>query len=78
MSAIKAVYKYICKFEEIAVQIILFLLMVTIFSGAVMRSIGYPLNWAIDFSLLLFAWLVFLGADVAIRNTNLVRYRYNF
>ena len=73
MNAIKTVYGYVCKLEELLVQVILFLLMVVIFGNAVLRTFGYPLNWAMDFSLLLFAWLIFLGADVTIRNTNLVR-----
>src|SRR5690606_8801607 len=30
-------------------------------------------NWAVDLSLLLVAWTVFLGADMALRNTGLVR-----
>ena len=32
----------------------------------------HPLNWAVDISLLLFAWQVFIGGDIAVRNTNLI------
>lgn len=44
-----------------------------IFASAIFRSFGHPINWAQDFSLLIFAWSVFLGADVAIRKDKLVR-----
>jgi len=44
-----------------------------VFSSAIFRTIGRPLNWAVDLSLLLVAWTVFLGADMALRNTGLVR-----
>jgi TRAP-type C4-dicarboxylate transport system permease small subunit len=32
-----------------------------------------PINWSQDLSLFLFAWSVFLAADVALRNDKLVR-----
>jgi len=44
-----------------------------IFASAILRSFGKPINWAQDFSLLIFAWSVFLGADVALRRDRLVR-----
>ena len=44
-----------------------------IFASAMFRTFGHPINWAQDFSLLIFAWSVFLGADVAIRKDKLVR-----
>lgn len=44
-----------------------------IVASAIFRSFGHPVNWMQDFSLLIFAWSVFLGADVAIRKDKLVR-----
>lgn len=44
-----------------------------IFASAIFRTFGKPINWAQDFSLLIFAWSVFLGADVALRRDKLVR-----
>ena len=44
-----------------------------VFISAIARGLGHPLNWAIDVSLLLFAWLVFLGADTALRKADFVR-----
>lgn len=46
-----------------------------VFLSAVLRLplINRPLNWAVDMSLLLFAWVVFLGADIALRRADFVR-----
>lgn len=44
-----------------------------IFSAAVLRTFGRPLNWSMDMSLFLFAWSVFLSADAALRAGKLVR-----
>lgn len=35
--------------------------------GAITRSIGAPLIWAVDVAQLLFAWTAVLGADVALK-----------
>jgi len=43
-----------------------------IFTAAVMRSFGNPINWGLDMSLLLFTWSTFLSADVAYRNNKVV------
>ncbi|MCL2674272.1 MAG: TRAP transporter small permease [Defluviitaleaceae bacterium] len=68
----KKAYILFCKAEEYLVALLTFAIMVLVFSGAVMRTIGNPINWAVDLSLLIFAWLIFLGADVAIRTTGLI------
>ena len=43
-----------------------------IFFAALARSFDYPINWAQDLSLFLFAWCVFLSADAAMRADKLV------
>jgi C4-dicarboxylate transporter, DctQ subunit len=68
----KTLYAYFCKFEEAVVQLFLCLVVFLVFISAIFRSFKYPLNWATDLSMLLFAWIVFLGADMALRNTELV------
>jgi len=70
----KTAYKYFCKLEEIVVQVFLCAIMILVFISALMRTFGTPINWAVDLSLLLFAWLIFLGADVALRSTGLVAF----
>ena len=44
-----------------------------VFVSAVMRLINHPINWAQDLALLLFAWIVMLGADVALKRSDFVR-----
>lgn len=43
-----------------------------IFASAIARTLSHPINWAQDLSLFLFAWSVFLSADVALRAGKLV------
>jgi len=69
----KTLYNKFCRFEELLVQVFLATITFLVFSSAISRSLSVPINWAIDASMLLFAWTVFLGADVALRNTGLVK-----
>lgn len=68
----KLLYKYFCKFEELIVQVFIGAIVALVFLSAIFRALKHPINWAIDLSLLLFAWTVFLGADMALRNIDLV------
>ncbi len=65
-------YKKFCKIEELVSSTLLFAITVLVFISAIARTLGHPLNWAVDISLLLFAWQVFIGGDIAVRNTNLI------
>lgn len=69
---IKKAYQRFCKVEEWIAAALLLNIMGLVFLSALARTAGYPLNWAVDISLLFFAWLVFLGGDIIIRNTNLI------
>ena len=42
-----------------------------VFAAAVARTAGQPISWAIDIATFLFAWCVFLGGDIAIREDKL-------
>jgi len=68
----KKFYRQVCKIEESLTSLLLLLICMLVFLSAIARTIRHPLNWAVDISLLLFAWEVFLGGDVAIRNTELI------
>lgn len=68
----KLLYRYFCKFEELIVQVFICAIVALVFLSATFRTLKHPINWAIDLSLLLFAWVVFLGADMALRNIDLV------
>jgi TRAP-type C4-dicarboxylate transport system permease small subunit len=75
MKIITQFYKGFCKIEELIVASFVAVITFLVFISAVMRLkiIGHPLNWATDVSLLLFAWVVFLGADLALRKADFVR-----
>jgi TRAP-type C4-dicarboxylate transport system permease small subunit len=72
MQTIQLIYKKFTKGEELITNIILVAITLLVFTSAVARTIHHPINWGIDLSLLLFAWEVFLGGDIAVRNTNLI------
>lgn len=46
---------------------------VLVFWSAVARTIGMPVNWAQDVSLLAFGWLTFIGSDIIIKSGGLIR-----
>lgn len=68
----KKLYSYYVKLEELLCAIALVLVTVLIFAQAVMRTIKMPINWGQDIALLLFPWIVFIGADLALRETDFV------
>jgi len=64
-------YASICKAELSVAKYALALLSLLVFAAAVARTIGHPISWAIDVATFLFAWCVFLGGDIAIREDKL-------
>lgn len=68
----KKIYDKFCKFEEWVALILLAGLTVLVFIAALMRTFKMPLNWAQDVALVAFAWLIFLGSDIAIRGPGLI------
>lgn len=57
----KKISEKILKIEEILAGGMLILISVLVFLSAVARTIGMPVNWAQDVSLLAFAWLTFMA-----------------
>lgn len=72
MVVIRKVYDTFCRIEEIIAGSFIVIVTSLVFLSAVARTIKHPINWAQDVSLLLFAWTVFLGADVALRDSSFV------
>ena len=64
-------YAFVCKAEMLVAKYTLFALSALVFAAAVARTIRHPMNWAIDVATFLFAWCVFLGGDIAIRENRL-------
>ena len=68
----KKLYKMFCKFEEVAAIVLLAGLTILVFVSALMRTLKMPLNWAQDVALVAFAWMIFLGSDIAVRGPGLI------
>ncbi|MDR3193427.1 MAG: TRAP transporter small permease [Treponema sp.] len=63
----KKLYACYCKVEEIICGTGFVSIVALVFISAIARGIRYPLQWSIDISQLLLAWVSFLGADIAWR-----------
>ena len=68
----KKFYEKFCKFEENLALFLLAGLTILVFVSAMMRTIGFPLNWAQDAALVAFAWMIFFGSDIALRGPGLI------
>ena len=68
-----AIYRGFCIIEETIVAVSVAAITFLVFASAIARSINFPISWAIDVSLLLLAWVVFLGADTALRRSDFIR-----
>ncbi|MDR2486169.1 MAG: TRAP transporter small permease [Treponema sp.] len=73
MKIFEVIYRGFCKVEEMMVAVFVAVITFLVFISALARSFNHPLNWAQDMALLLFAWVVFLGADSALRWADFVR-----
>ena len=73
MKIFSSIYKCFCLIEETVVAVFIASITFLIFVSAIARSLNYPLNWAPDTALLLLAWVVFLGADIALRRADFIR-----
>ncbi|MDR1650239.1 MAG: TRAP transporter small permease [Synergistaceae bacterium] len=66
------IYRIYCRIEEIITGFGFAAIVALTFMNAVLRVFGRPIIFADDVSLLLFGWVAFLGADVALRYSRLV------
>ncbi|MGP4040188.1 TRAP transporter small permease [Gracilibacillus sp. D59] len=60
--------RYYVKIENFITNILMFGVVVFVFIAAVMRWVGYPIVWSVEFAQFLFVWVIFLGANRALRN----------
>lgn len=65
-------YNWLGKYEVTIAKIALVIMTLLVFVQAMTRKFGYPISWAVDISTFLFAWVVFLGGDAAMRRDALV------
>ncbi len=67
----RKLYAFVCKVEMFLAKYTLFALSALVLAAAVARTIRHPMNWAMDAATFLFAWCVFLGGDIAMRENRL-------
>lgn len=72
MNTVKKIYEKFCKVEQWIAMALLAGITVLVFVSALMRTLGFPLNWAQDAALIMFAWLSFIGGDIALHSTGLI------
>lgn len=68
----KKIYQRFCRVELTLAMLFLITSTFLIFLAAVMRTLGRPMNWSLEISMFIFAWCVFLSADVALREDRMV------
>lgn len=55
------------RIEEILAMVFFAVTTTLVFIGAITRTVGYPLIWAIDIAQMSFVWACVLGADIALK-----------
>lgn len=68
----KKVYKMYCKLEVLLASCAFFAIILLTFGNAVLRIFNRPIIANDDICSLLFAWVSFMGADIALRSNRLV------
>ena len=68
----KKILKYLDFAEKIICGVGFILLILLVFSSAILRFFRISMSWNIDLAMLLLAWTSFLGADIAWRSGQLI------
>lgn len=68
----KKIYKWYCRIEMVLACAAFFTIIALTFSNAVLRALNHPIVANDDICTLLFAWVSFMGADIAMRSNRLV------
>ena len=68
----KKVFEVVNKIEKYIAVVCLIVATSITFIASITRAFGHPLNWSVDISLFLWAWCIFLTADLALREDKLV------
>ena|SRR5690554_392344 len=61
------VRKWLITVEEAITKILIVAVVLLVFSVAMTRWSGFPVAWSVELAQLLFIWLIFLGANQALR-----------
>jgi len=68
----KQINAFIYKMEIFISKTFLAIITALVFGAAMARTFRMPIVWAVDVATFLFAWCVFFGADLAIKNDKLM------
>ena len=55
--------------EEAFTSVLLLIIVILVFFAALTRYLGSPINWSVDIAQALFVWVVFIGANQAMRSS---------
>ena len=69
---LKKMYGAVSAVETVLVPVFVVAITALVFISALFRTFNAPINWAVDMSLLLLAWTVGLGGDLAIKRDRVV------
>ncbi len=61
--------KGLLKLEVLFCEVLIVILVLVVFLNAVLRLFKNPLNWSTDVAQLIFAWISFIGADIALKKS---------
>lgn len=53
--------------EAVIGMVLLVAIVCMVFAAGILRKLGYPIIWGMDMAQLLFIWVSFIGADLALR-----------
>lgn len=59
--------KYFILLEEWTTRILLVTVVCLVFYTSIVRWIGFPVSWSVELAQLIFIWVIFLGANQALR-----------
>jgi len=67
MKMIKKVAGGYAKFENFITNLLMIGVVAFVFIASIMRWVGFPLSWSVEFAQFLFVWVIFLGANRCLR-----------
>lgn len=65
----RSVLKSMTRLEESFSQIMMAFIVFLVFIAALTRFVGYPINWSVDIAQAVFVWVIYTGANQALRNS---------
>lgn len=64
---IKRIGHLYVSFENFITNLLIVAIVFFVFTSAIMRWVGMPLSWSVEFAQMLFVWAIFLGSNRTLR-----------